>query len=138
MKVMHEDIQIKAQKFVCYPEEGVCRMDLTGDKKALPSIDHAQAFALAKLAAEMEEYYGMPQDIEWAIDAGRNIYVLQCRPLSPKEAAPESYSSATAVSTTKKSFCRVASPPAPAQSAVRFTWWRRASMCWPFPKGPSL
>jgi pyruvate,water dikinase len=96
MNVMHEDIQIKVQKFVCYPEEGLCRLDLTGDKKAQPSIDHAQVFALAKLAAEMEEYYAMPQDIEWAIDAGRNIYVLQCRPLSPKEAAPESYSSATA------------------------------------------
>jgi len=56
-------------------------MELTGDKKDLASIDDNRILGLAELAAKIEEYYAMPQDIEWAVAEDGYIYILQCRPL---------------------------------------------------------
>ena len=84
MKVIHQDIHDKEKKFVCYPLEGICRIDLTGDISGVPAITQEQAVALAELAIKMEEYYGAPQDIEWSIGHDEKIYILQCRPLQQK------------------------------------------------------
>jgi pyruvate,water dikinase len=95
MRVAREEIRVKERKFVCYPEEGVCRLDLTGEERALPSLTADQAIALAELAIGLERHYGGPQDIEWALDADGRVFVLQCRPLQqkplpePKPKAPE-------------------------------------------------
>ncbi len=80
-EIIEQDIKTKSYKFVCYPDEGVCRMDLTGDKSAHPSISADQAALLTQIALQLEEYYGSPQDVEWAVDQDESIYVLQCRPL---------------------------------------------------------
>ncbi|MHC4792553.1 MAG: PEP/pyruvate-binding domain-containing protein, partial [Planctomycetota bacterium] len=84
MKIIHEDIKVKEKKFVCYPLEGLCRIDLTGDIATLPAINRDQAAALAELAVKIEEYYATPQDIEWSIGHDERVYVLQCRPLQQK------------------------------------------------------
>lgn len=81
LKIIRRDIKEKEYKFVCYPEEGVCRMDVTGEKHTLPSLDDDQVMQLADMALKLEDYYGSPQDIEWAIDQNGSIFVLQCRPL---------------------------------------------------------
>jgi pyruvate,water dikinase len=94
MKVIRENISAKERKFICYPEEGVCRIDLVEDDKLMPSIDHAQASALAKIGVALEGLYGSPQDIEWVIGSDANIYVLQCRPLHQKE-IPRSHQPST-------------------------------------------
>ncbi len=85
MSVIREDIKNKEKKFVCYPDEGICRIDLTGDSCLTPSITREQALALADFAVVIEEYYGVAQDIEWAIDPSGKIYFLQCRPLQQME-----------------------------------------------------
>ncbi|HSW50136.1 MAG TPA: PEP/pyruvate-binding domain-containing protein [Bryobacteraceae bacterium] len=87
MAVVAEDIRPKDRKFVCYPEEGVCRMDLTGDERQRPSITHAQAVELARLAVVLERHYGTAQDVEWAIDTQGVVTLLQCRPLQQKPVA---------------------------------------------------
>jgi len=81
MAIIHKDVKAKERKFICLPEEGVCHMELTGDKKDLASIDHQQALDLAELAVKIEQYYAIPQDIEWAVAKDGSIYILQCRPL---------------------------------------------------------
>ncbi|MBW2609890.1 MAG: pyruvate, water dikinase [Deltaproteobacteria bacterium] len=81
MRVIRKEIPFKEQKFMCYAKEGVCRMDMVGDKGGLASLAEEQAVELARLASKAEEYYGMPQDMEWAIDHDGSIIVLQCRPL---------------------------------------------------------
>ncbi|MDY0038939.1 MAG: PEP/pyruvate-binding domain-containing protein, partial [Desulforhabdus sp.] len=85
LKVIDKQIRVKDRKFVCYPDEGVCRMDLTGENSALPSITDEQAVELGRMAIRLEDYYGSPQDIEWAIDIDGSIFVLQCRPLQQME-----------------------------------------------------
>jgi pyruvate,water dikinase len=80
-EIIRKKITAKEIQFICLPEEGVCRMALTGDKKNLASIDEKKALDLSALAAEIEEYYAIPQDIEWVVDKDGVIYILQCRPL---------------------------------------------------------
>ncbi len=41
-----------------------------------------QVRALAALGAQVEAYYGAPQDIEWAIDPTGHLWLLQARPIT--------------------------------------------------------
>lgn len=45
------------------------------------AIDAQQAAAIGALAGRVEEQFGTPQDIEWAIDSGQ-VYLLQARPMT--------------------------------------------------------
>jgi len=85
MEIIQKGISIKERKFVCYPDEGVCRMEVSGEESRMASLSDEQALELARLAMQLEDYYGAPQDIEWAIDADGTIVVLQCRPLKEIE-----------------------------------------------------
>ncbi len=81
LDICHKDIKKKELEFVCFPEEGVCRSELTGDRGESQSISDEMALELASTAIRLDDYYGAPQDIEWAIDNKGQIYILQCRPL---------------------------------------------------------
>jgi pyruvate, water dikinase len=85
MRIVQQEIKAKEQKFVCYPEEGVCRLDVTGDQSNDPSLSEDQILKLTRIALRLEDYYGTPQDVEWAIDQKGSIFVLQCRPLKQME-----------------------------------------------------
>ena len=45
-----------------------------------PCLDDADVLGLAKLAQEIEQSRGAPQDIEWAVAADGSIAILQVRP----------------------------------------------------------
>ena len=81
MEIIQKEIPSKEEKFVCYPDEGVCRLEIIGDESTSPSLNDKQAFELARLAVKLEGYYGVPQDMEWAIQRDGFIVLLQCRPL---------------------------------------------------------
>lgn len=89
LRLVKSEIRVKDRAFVCYPQEGVCRMDLAGEKASMPSLTEEQALELARVAMRLEEHYGGPQDIEWAIGQDGLIYVLQCRPLQQMEPTGE-------------------------------------------------
>jgi pyruvate,water dikinase len=46
-----------------------------------PSLTDEQVTDVAKLASRVEEHYGRPQDVEWAL-AGGSLYLLQSRPIT--------------------------------------------------------
>jgi len=85
LPIMRREIQTKDQKFACYPDEGVCRLEVTGSKSKDPSLSDEQVRRLAEIALRLEDYYGSPQDIEWAIDDHGSVFLLQCRPLKQPE-----------------------------------------------------
>lgn len=85
--IVRKEIQHKSHQFVCYPDEGVCRLDVVEEKSAEPSITDAQALELARIAMVLEDHYGCAQDIEWAVDTDGSITLLQCRPLKVSEVA---------------------------------------------------
>lgn len=84
-KIISKKVNTKELEFICLPEEGVCRMELTGNKKDLASIDDKRALELSELAIKIENYFAMPQDIEWAVAEDDSIHILQCRPLKKME-----------------------------------------------------
>ncbi len=45
------------------------------------AIDEDAARGIARTAWMLERYFGVPQDVEWAIDEGGLLYVVQTRPL---------------------------------------------------------
>ncbi|WP_426623110.1 PEP/pyruvate-binding domain-containing protein [Leifsonia sp. McL0607] len=42
----------------------------------------AEAISVAELAHQMEVVFGSPQDIEWAIDSERDLFLIQARPMT--------------------------------------------------------
>ncbi len=86
MKIRHKEIPVKERKFVCYPDEGVKRVDISADKGGIASLDDEKVLELARIAIMLEEHYGAPQDIEWATRKDGATVLLQCRQLKPAEA----------------------------------------------------
>ncbi len=68
----------------------MCRLEVNPHQSTVPAINDDQAIALAVMALEIEQYYGSPQDIEWAIAADGSIYLLQCRPLQQIDSSARS------------------------------------------------
>ncbi len=87
--IVGRKIPPKERQYVCYPEEGVCRLEMTGAAALEPSLTDEQALALAEMGMRIDAYYGAPQDIEWALDARGRIILLQCRPLAQMDPGPE-------------------------------------------------
>ncbi|MEO6628148.1 MAG: putative PEP-binding protein, partial [Aquihabitans sp.] len=66
----------------------VTRVDLTGDEAKRRVLSDDEVVAIARLGLQVEEHYGSPQDIEWAVAEGKT-YLVQTRPittLSPESA----------------------------------------------------
>ncbi len=87
--IVERRIRDKQRKFVCYPDEGVCRMDTVAEERDQPCLDDDQILELARVGLAIDGIYGAAQDIEWAIDGQGRLHLLQCRPLPQNEAAPE-------------------------------------------------
>ena len=87
MRIVRREIRSKDRKFTCYPEEGVCRLDITNaNVRNQACLDDQAVLGLAAIAVQLEGHYGTPQDIEWAIDPRGQRFILQCRPLQQMEA----------------------------------------------------
>jgi len=52
--------------------------NITGEKQVLSD---REILELSKLVLKIENHFGFPVDIEWAIESGK-IYILQCRPIT--------------------------------------------------------
>jgi len=63
---------------------GVAHVDTPPERREIPCIEDQEILELARYAKRVEEYYGCPQDIEWAIDKQKpfplNIFMVQSRP----------------------------------------------------------
>ncbi len=56
-------------------------VDTTPDERTSAVLDNEQVLALARWCATIEQHYGMPMDIEWAIDGEtREMFIVQARP----------------------------------------------------------
>jgi pyruvate,water dikinase len=54
--------------------------------RTAPAVDDHEIRTLVEIGRRVEQHYGCPQDIEWAISAsampGENIFLLQSRPVT--------------------------------------------------------
>lgn len=60
---------------------GIREEMISSDAAAKPCLTNDEALFLARWAMDLEEHFGSPQDIEWAMDKDRKIVLLQSRPL---------------------------------------------------------
>jgi pyruvate,water dikinase len=79
--VLQRRIVRKAVELVGTDGGGVAHRPVAAEAQLGPAISDDEASALAATALAIERYFGVAQDIEWAIDADGRIFVLQARPL---------------------------------------------------------
>lgn len=80
------------KRILCKEEEvllnaggGVRRRRLEAREPEEPSLEPEQLGTVADWGTRIEEHFGAPQDIEWALDASGKIWILQARPLALAE-----------------------------------------------------
>ncbi|TIH18107.1 pyruvate, water dikinase [Marinifilum sp. JC120] len=80
-QVQEKRIADKKDKFICDAGEGVCRTIELDESRKSPSLTDERAVMVADVASKIENHFGTPQDIEWAVTENGDFYLLQCRPL---------------------------------------------------------
>ncbi len=72
------------------PSAGVVEVAVPGWMRKASCLSRDQASLLASYGRRLEDFYGRPQDVEWALDADDRLLVLQSRSLAlPQEARPD-------------------------------------------------
>lgn len=82
LAMLERDIYEKQLAIYPHPDGGgTIEREITGPRATEPSISDEEAKEVARLAAQVEERFGSPQDVEWGMAAGQ-IYLLQSRPIT--------------------------------------------------------
>ncbi|MCU0587363.1 MAG: PEP-utilizing enzyme [Syntrophobacteraceae bacterium] len=80
-RIVERCLSCKPVQLVTNPQGGLIEMPVPGDMQECSCLSDVQACALAGFAQRLEEHYGHPQDMEWALDRDGRLFVLQTRPL---------------------------------------------------------
>ncbi len=85
LRILERRISEKAVERVRDPETGeTVEVEVPPERRRAPSLTDEEIVKLAELGRKIEEHYGRPQDIEWAIDRNlpfpENVLILQSRP----------------------------------------------------------
>ena len=62
-------------------ESGTMEVRVHGSSAMRPALTEAQAVEIARIGVRIEDHFGWPQDLEWAI-AGGELKILQARPIT--------------------------------------------------------
>ncbi|ACB40132.1 phosphoenolpyruvate synthase [Pyrobaculum neutrophilum] len=84
MKIVEKRISTK-KVAVVRDDGGLTKeVELPLDKAQAPALEDSEVVELAKMAVKLEQHYGHPVDIEFAVDADmafpQNLFILQARP----------------------------------------------------------
>ena len=71
----------KTKALRCRAGGGCAEVDLPASQARTACLTEGQAQSLAEIALALENHFGSPQDIEWAVDDHDNLVLLQSRPL---------------------------------------------------------
>jgi pyruvate,water dikinase len=77
---------------------GLTTVSVPGDKRTLPALTREQLLTLGRYGIQLEDYFGEPQDIEFAVDPQGTVLLMQARPLTVQAPRPEEVSPALAQS----------------------------------------
>ncbi|HLK42394.1 MAG TPA: PEP/pyruvate-binding domain-containing protein [Thermoleophilia bacterium] len=80
LEILERVIALKEREYRLDAASGVGLHPVELHLRAVQSLDDEQIEQLAALAKRIERHRGAPQDIEWAVDQGGNLHVLQVRP----------------------------------------------------------
>lgn len=68
-------------------ENGTCQRPVPKPQQDADAIDDITAVELARFGVRIEQHFGLPQDVEWAVADG-TIWLLQSRPITQLPPAP--------------------------------------------------
>ncbi len=85
-RIIHREIAAKEQELRLAEADGIVQRDVAEDLRLAPCLTDEQILALAAAGRKLEEHYGQPLDIEWAVDPAGRACILQARPLNPRKA----------------------------------------------------
>ncbi|HTG01713.1 MAG TPA: PEP/pyruvate-binding domain-containing protein [Nitrospirota bacterium] len=80
-RITERRIGRRDEAMVNLPQGGTGLRMLTTRERDTASLDDASALRLAKYGVKLEEFFGTPQDVEWALDEAGRLCILQSRPL---------------------------------------------------------
>jgi pyruvate,water dikinase len=80
-KILVTEIADKKTEFVVLAQGGIVSRPVQEELREQPCLTSAQVDILAEYALRLEAHYGMPMDIEWALDEKDQLIILQARPL---------------------------------------------------------
>jgi pyruvate,water dikinase len=79
------DVVRKPEKLVAKKEGGTNIITVPEDLQTITCLIEEQMKQIVEAGLMIERYFKKPQDIEWAIDHGDNLIILQARPLNIKD-----------------------------------------------------
>jgi pyruvate,water dikinase len=88
---LHRVASQQEEQLVCQEQGGVVPQAIPPGSRAQPLLTDLEVEELARWARRIEAHFGGPQDIEWAMDRERRLFVLQSRPLRVAHAAAEAH-----------------------------------------------
>ncbi|MGE3176848.1 MAG: PEP/pyruvate-binding domain-containing protein [Vicinamibacterales bacterium] len=68
------------------PDGGTVEVEVPGPLRTLPCLQPADLLAVSALADRCETVYGADLDLEWAVSSTREVFLLQCRPITTTRA----------------------------------------------------
>ncbi|MGA9387568.1 MAG: phosphoenolpyruvate synthase [Candidatus Bathyarchaeia archaeon] len=85
LKIVERRLAKKTIQYIRDPNTGkTVHLEVAFEKQEQPCISDEEILRLADLAKHIEQHYGKPQDIEWAIDRDisfpANMFIVQSRP----------------------------------------------------------
>lgn len=79
--ILKSTIASKEKMVIMNPEGGIQWIDVPLNHRDKPCLSEKTIGQLGQIAAAIEEHFGHPQDIEWALDEKDQLFFLQTRPL---------------------------------------------------------
>lgn len=81
LKLTNERLAIKHIRMDRIADGSNLTRSLPDDEGRLPCLTHDQVLRVATLGRQIEEHYGVAQDIEWAL-VGSELFIVQSRPVT--------------------------------------------------------
>jgi pyruvate,water dikinase len=89
-ETVEREIAVKSTRVVRDPSgHGTVVEDVDADEARRPALIDEQVREVARLALHVAERRGAPQDVEWALDPGGVVRLLQARPITTGAAGEE-------------------------------------------------
>ncbi len=96
MEIKEKHIGEKKIEILLTPEGGTIEREVEEERRKMQAISDEEIKKLAEYGLKIEEHYGKPMDVEWAVDKDlnppNNVFILQARPetvWSQREAVTE-------------------------------------------------
>lgn len=88
LRLLGVRVGVQTHRIVRGPDGADLRIDMTPEEGGRRVLDDEEVLELAAIGGRIEEHYGCPQDIEWAISDDQ-VFIVQSRPITTLGADPE-------------------------------------------------